>query len=329
MNPENHAENNNEIMVSIVCTVYNHEPFLKSTLEGFISQNTNFKFEAIIHDDASTDNSAEIIREYQKKYPDIIKPIYQTENQYSQKRSILYNYLFPAAKGKYVAMCEGDDYWIDNHKLQKQIDYMESHPECTFCFTNAKCEENGKISRNVIPWCNYSVVSSNNNYNVKQLEELGYIPTCSFLFPRKCLDDMPVIDKKAFHGDGYLKLALTIQGYAHYIPETTCVYRFGVQNSSTTRWKNDAKVFSSYANKYALMYRELNRVTNYEYNDLFEDRAVSWEVENILKAKNYKKMKEKQYKKYFKIRGKKALLRYYLICYFSPIYNLLKFLKGK
>lgn len=119
------------IQVSIRCSVYNHEPYLRQCLDGFVMQKTNFAFEAIVHDDASTDKSADIIREYAAKYPDIIKPIYETENQYSKhdgsKRRIMNNAICQTAK--YIAFCEGDDYWTDPLKLQKQFDFLEANPE--------------------------------------------------------------------------------------------------------------------------------------------------------------------------------------------------------
>ena len=116
-------------LVSIRCLVYNHEPFLRQCLDGFVMQKTSFPFEAIVHDDASTDGSVAIIREYAEKYPDIIKPIYETENQYSKGTlsKIIINACHPDAK--YIAYCEGDDYWTDPDKLQLQVDFLETHPD--------------------------------------------------------------------------------------------------------------------------------------------------------------------------------------------------------
>lgn len=122
-------------LVSIKCTVYNHEPFLRQCLDGFVMQQTTFPFEAIVHDDASTDGSAAIIREYAEKYPDIIKPIYETENRYHKG----FNKIINAAMhpdSKYIALCEGDDYWTDPHKLQLQVDFLESHPDYVLCCAN-------------------------------------------------------------------------------------------------------------------------------------------------------------------------------------------------
>lgn len=124
----------NTPLVSISCITYNHAPYIRECLEGFLMQKTNFPFEVLIHDDASTDGTADIIREYQKKYPDIVKPILQTENQYSKgvcSMSATFN--FPRAQGKYIALCEGDDFWNHPLKLQTQFDFMEAHPDYSLC----------------------------------------------------------------------------------------------------------------------------------------------------------------------------------------------------
>lgn len=126
-------------IVTIRCMVYNHEPYLRQCLDGFVMQQTSFHYEAIVHDDASTDGSADIIREYAAKYPDIIKPVYETENQYQKgvaskagdKMNAVVN-----PDTKYWAVCEGDDYWTDPLKLQKQVDFMESHPDYFLCCAN-------------------------------------------------------------------------------------------------------------------------------------------------------------------------------------------------
>lgn len=127
----------NDIIVTIRSLVYNHEPYIRQCLDGFVMQKTNFRFEAIVHDDASTDGTADIIREYAEKYPDIIKPILETENQYSKHDGSLARIMNEHTHGKYVALCEGDDYWTDPYKLQKQVDFLESHPDYSLCFHNA------------------------------------------------------------------------------------------------------------------------------------------------------------------------------------------------
>ncbi len=125
-----------EPIVSVVCTTYNHEPFIADALESFLMQETSFPFEVIVFDDASTDGTAAIVEKYANANPDIIKPILMKENLYSRKISKL-PYYEEASKGKYIAFCEGDDYWTDHLKLQKQVDYMESNPKCTLCIHNS------------------------------------------------------------------------------------------------------------------------------------------------------------------------------------------------
>lgn len=125
--------NNQEILVSIRCCAYNHGQFIRQCLDGFVIQKTNFCFEAIVHDDASTDGTADIIREYAEQYPDIVKPIYEKENQYSKHDGSLRRIMDAHTHGKYIALCEGDDYWTDPYKLQKQVDFLESHPDYVMC----------------------------------------------------------------------------------------------------------------------------------------------------------------------------------------------------
>ena len=124
---------NKPIMVSICCLTYNHAPYIRECLDGFLKQQVNFPMEIIVHDDASTDGTQDILREYKEKYPDLFHLILQTENQYSKGRNIIVDYLFREIKGEYFAFCEGDDYWTDSHKLQKQVDFLETHSDYSLC----------------------------------------------------------------------------------------------------------------------------------------------------------------------------------------------------
>ena len=127
----------NDCLVSILCTAYNHEQYIRSALESFVSQKTSFPFEVLVNDDASSDGTAAIIREFEEKYPEIIRPFYQTENQFSKGIGYIYeNIFYPNARGKYFAFCEGDDYWTDESKLQRQVDFLESHPDYSACVHN-------------------------------------------------------------------------------------------------------------------------------------------------------------------------------------------------
>lgn len=161
---------NKEPLLSIKCLVYNHEPFLRQCLDGFVMQKTNFPFEAIVHDDASTDGSAAIIREYAEKYPDIIKPIYETENQYSKRDGsigrIIDKTMCPNTR--YIAYCEGDDYWTDPDKLQIQVDFLESHPDFVICSHDCiDYDENTHKFAELSQW-GRSRFDDNTNYEIEE-----------------------------------------------------------------------------------------------------------------------------------------------------------------
>lgn len=123
-----------DVKLSICCITYNHEKYIEQTLNSFLMQKTNFKFEVLIHDDASTDKTAEIIHKYEKKFPDIIKPVYQKENQFSKGIYVDKEFNWPRIQGEYVALCEGDDYWTDEYKLQKQVDFLDQNKDYNVCF---------------------------------------------------------------------------------------------------------------------------------------------------------------------------------------------------
>lgn len=128
---------NSNPLVSICCITYNHAQYIRQCLDGILMQKVDFEYEIIVHDDASTDGTSAIIKEYFNKYPNLFVPIFQTENQYSKGvRGMYAKFVFPRARGKYIALCEGDDYWIDENKLQMQVDFLEKNPECAFVCSN-------------------------------------------------------------------------------------------------------------------------------------------------------------------------------------------------
>lgn len=170
-------------LVSICSLVYNHEPYLRQCLDGFVMQQTSFPFEVVIHDDASTDGSAAIIREYATRYPNIFVPIYQTENQYSQGKKVSSTFVFPRARGKYIALCEGDDYWTDPLKLQKQVDFLEANPEYSMCFHSANvfCQSSGQYN-------DLFAYVQDREYEGVEFIKKWTVPTASVCFRRNVID---------------------------------------------------------------------------------------------------------------------------------------------
>lgn len=212
------------IMVSIQCITYNQEKYIRDALEGFVMQKTNFKFEAIVHDDASTDGTAAIIREYAEKYPDIIKPIYETENQYSKHDGTLYRIMNEACKGKYVAFCEGDDYWTDSYKLQKQVDFLETNPEYSMVFHNAKVfyEETKTFDES------FSNVE-NRDYSGLEIFKKWTVPTASVLIRRDVIEsdlyNTAISDRIFIYGDILIFLSAAHYGKLRGISDVMSVYR--------------------------------------------------------------------------------------------------------
>ncbi len=210
-------------MVSIRCTTYNHEQFIAQALDGFLMQETNFPFEVVVHDDASTDKTAEIIREYERKYPKIIKPIYEKENQYSKHDGSLRRIMNAACKGKYVAYCEGDDYWISPTKLQKQIDCLERNKQYFFSYTDffTTDQDGTKIDR-----FDYSYLKhlSKSGFVFHNLIEKNFIMTLSFVCRRE-LFASNLYQMSPISLDYMTFLISASMGLGTYINEKTCCYR--------------------------------------------------------------------------------------------------------
>ena len=223
-------------LVSIRCTVYNHEPFLRQCLDGFVMQKTTFPFEAIVHDDASTDGSAAIIREYAEKYPDIIKPIYETENQHSKHdgslRQILEKAVHPSSK--YIALCEGDDYWTDPKKLQKQVETLETHSDCTIVFSKVRTvSRDGTLQDWTIPSKESEIpvgkLTLDDYMNEEYYNFRWTFHTSTFVYRKSCLDLHDQLWKTVYKrfpfGDQAVILSCLFQGKGYYIPDITGSYR--------------------------------------------------------------------------------------------------------
>ena len=254
---------NRELMVTIRCLAYNHEPYIRQCLDGFVMQKTNFRFEAIVHDDASTDGTADIIREYAEKYPDIIKPIFETENQYSKRDGSIRRIMDEHTHGKYVAMCEGDDYWIDPLKLQKQFDFMEQHNDCSLCF-HAYEKLNNDGSRKIIKRYNSSLACCP---KMDIINKPGSIMATNSMFYRmKLLTDYPQWARTAPVGDAPLALVLTTRGNVSYINEVMGCYRSNSIGSWTSKMSSDFSKRKKHYYAIMKMWKSFDNWSDYKYH---------------------------------------------------------------
>lgn len=247
-------------LVSVSCITYNHKKYIRDAIESFLMQRTDFPIEIIIHDDASTDGTTEIVKEYEGKYPNLIYPIFQKENQYSKGIKPLFEYVFPKTRGKYIALCEGDDYWIDSYKLQKQIKLLEENSEYSMCFHNAYIVWEGKKKKRKFCDCDKSLYNT-----IDLIEKNWFIPTQSIVYRKNDFEYKEWMNF-VFGGDYVLQLFLSTKGDIYYIDEVMSVYRMhrkGLSESKMPLYHNVKMVDRlSYFNYY----------TNFKYNTYIQKR---------------------------------------------------------
>lgn len=288
----------NDILVTIFCTSYNHEKYIARMLSSLINQKVDFNYEILIHDDASTDKTQEIILSFVDKYPELFHAILQKENQWSKGISFIKKIVMPYAKGKYIAICEGDDCWIDEYKLQKQVDYMEAHSGCSFCFTNAIIEniQNGK-KRVFVPYSSNDkkYINASGDYTLLEIARLSFIPTCTFLFPKDNLYLVPeTFFDRHYCGDRKMTLYFTSLGYAHFIDENTGCYNYGVAGSAMTK-KKTKKQLAIEELSFARMYQNVNEFTKYKYTEQLSEYIDFYLLEVFYLQGNNKLLTEDDY----------------------------------
>ncbi len=210
-------------LLTIHCITYNHVDFIAQTLDSFLAQKTNFTFQVVVGDDCSTDGTTEIIKEYAKRYPDIIKPIFREKNVGCERN---FFDVSNACKTKYVAMCEGDDYWIDENKLQKQVDFLESNPDFSLCFHKVKVVWEDKSNKDSF----FPKPRQRHNKDVLGLDELlsgNFIQTNSVVYRWRFIEESveKIFPKKILPIDYYLHLLHTQKGKIKYLDDCMAVYR--------------------------------------------------------------------------------------------------------
>lgn len=284
------------IDVNIICNTYNHEKYIRETLESFLMQKTTFRFNVLIHDDASTDNTAAIIREFEQKYPNVIKPIYQKENQYSKGIDIIDEYQVPRLQGKYVAFCEGDDYWTDCQKLQKQFEIMEKYLDVDICAHSAT---RVKASDGTV----VGYMRPSNQMSIFNVEEViagggGFVATNSLFFRRDLF-----LNKPQFRKVCPLDYSLQIQGSLHggmlYLPDDMSNYRVMVPGSWTDQIVSNKKFHINQIKEMIDMLDILNKETNEKYCDIIRKTQLKLKFDSLEVAEMYDVLRQGELKKLY------------------------------
>lgn len=292
-----------EIMVSVWCTTYNHEPYIRDALEGFVMQKTDFDYEVVVYDDASTDGTSDILREYAEKYPEIFHLFLAKKNIYrhSRRKNFLMAFRHKFLIGKYVAYCEGDDYWIDENKLQMQVDYMEEHPECSMYTHNCQrlnCDTGQTENRKIIS------IEGEGDVCIEELiaPKIAHPSTASFLFRRE-LFEAPFFFYNTSVGDYPLVLCAAAHGKVHYNSKIMSVYRWKSKESHSDRFFKDTSLQAYHFLGLIQFLRDYNQYTDKKYKKVIWLQAYGWikalfdvcEQEGISVEESYQRCKENGY----------------------------------
>lgn len=256
--------------VSILCHAFNHAPYIRDALNGILMQETRFPFEIILHDDASTDGTADIVRDYQARYPTIIRAVLQRENQYSRGVDPALTTI-PLTRGSWVAVCEGDDYWIDPKKLARQIEALERHPECKLCFHPAyrvECATGYSVTIGIYSPDQEAVVP------VPEMirKAKGTIPTAALLLRKDvALEFCAFREARPYLtvGDLYLHILGSLDAGALYLGAVMSVYRMLTPGSWSEGYERNLTFQLRHTESRLQSFDELDELTGHRFSDAF------------------------------------------------------------
>ena len=271
--------------ISIICNAYNHEKYIGRALDGFVMQKVSVPFEILVHDDASTDDTANIIRSYAEKHPDVMRPILQAENQASQGRSITPMIQLPRAQGKYVAFCEGDDYWTDPQKLQIQYDFMETHPKYSIC-----CHAYSMVDKNG------GVIEERYDLNADGVVPIEKLIGNQLLVPhfatllvrRECLEGYGKDFLGKDSNDMLLRLYCQAQKPIYYLNRNMSCYRRFTESSWTVRVGQDREKFLKVLKETSIFLEKYDKYTEGRYSEAIENELVHRRFEIALLEGDYR-----------------------------------------
>lgn len=277
---------NEKVEVSIVCLTYNHEKYIRKALDGFVFQKTTFPYEIVIRDDASTDNTKLIIEEYKKKYPNLFKTIYEVENQFSINNDFSINNLFPFISGKYIAFCDGDDYWIDEYKLQKQYDAVNKH-NCVGSVHRVNCHlEDDTISEKAHPSKKYGI-DCDKVLDSEELANLLFVKG-SYPFQTSCYFVKRIVVEELLKWssssqDIYYLFTMLALGDVYYFNKPMSIRRLNtIGNWNSIQKKKGKKGYIQNTKKYIMQLINFNDYSKGFYYDVIKYR-INQSIKDWLK----------------------------------------------
>lgn len=322
----NYEMDDDNIVVSICCITYNQIKYIRNALDSFLMQELQGSFEIIVHDDASTDGTAEVIKEYIDKYPGIVKGILQKQNQFAKgNRRILLNELVPRAKGKYIAVCEGDDFWTDKFKLYKQLNSLKKDSYCVASTHRVQIvQEDGKLIGRTIPSfiIESGIIKSDDYIKMVFNEDRHLFHTSSVLFRRetasKIIGSLPEFMKNTEAGDRALFLYLATQGDIVYINEDMSCYRIMSEGSWSQQMSSSQKKTYEHNVVMIEMAEKFNLYTNQKYEKEIYKYISLYKFNVSMYMLDGKELKKERYEKlYAKLTYKQKF--YFTLCSYFPV----------
>ncbi len=317
---EEKVSENNEIIVSVCVLTYNHQKYLTECLDSILGQITDFKYEMIIYDDASTDGTTDIVKNYADKYPDIIIPVLQKENQYSKhgKIPLLYQeFIYPKVRGRYVAYCEGDDYWSDRYKLSRQLETLNKNPDCLMCLhytdlVNEKGEHiEGSYPQNTIK----EGVISQNDF-LSGLTDGYFFHTTSFFCRieviEKLLKNVPDYYRESDVDDVPFLLFIGNLGVVYFIDMHMSCYRRNSLGSWTEQQKDNKERIIQHKKRMIHMYEMYDDFSDHKYASIVQHWIHNEEFMILEISHDFKKMIKPEYKEFLVNRSLRFKIKVYL-----------------
>lgn len=311
-------------LVSVFIITYNHEKYIGETIESIVSQKVNFDFEIVIGEDSSKDNTRAICEKYAAKYPNIIKLLPSDRNYGPMGNTIR---TLNACDGKYIAMCEGDDYWADPYKLQKQVDFLESHPDFSICFSQVEIKD--ELGWNW-PDEKYFPEIRKEDFTIEDfiLSEMNIIPTPTILFRNILPRPLPAFFEKQIAGDMIIQLLVADKGKAYCFKEKMAVYRNHAGGATKS-----PKTIENGENALIESYKFINKYLGLRYDGIFKKRFLEiYRIRLIYGSKEkegYSKLVHyfKNFPKYIRYSDRinlKEIMYYHTILFFPSLLKIKK-----